>query len=182
MAGKHLIVSRQKVGAVVQPKSTWNVLDPELMAWRVRLKIDKEFLRQVYELRDMVEPYAASLAAASKDPAAINRITDAYEKMEACAGDAGDMNAADYKFHHAITEAAGNPYLAALGKLTENAVRATFVLSYEADGHDFASMLNEHKALLLAIQAGSPIDASARTRDLLKKAAARQLLVVNRDV
>src|SRR5579862_7008348 len=33
LTGKHLIVSRQKVGAVVQPKSTWNVLDPEMMIW-----------------------------------------------------------------------------------------------------------------------------------------------------
>ena len=86
LAAKGLIVSRQKVGTSVRPKSDWNMLDPDFLAWHLRAALNEDFVNDLFQLRQMVEPQAAYLAALSRDPAALERISAAYADMEASQG------------------------------------------------------------------------------------------------
>ena len=68
LAAKRLIVSRQKVGTSVRPKSDWNMLDHDFLAWHLGVALNDDFVDDLFQLRQMVEPQAAYLAAEARDP------------------------------------------------------------------------------------------------------------------
>ena len=63
LAAKGLVDSRPKAGTRVSPKRQWSILDPDLLAWQFEAEPSLKFLRDLFELRMMVEPGAAALAA-----------------------------------------------------------------------------------------------------------------------
>ena len=54
LAGKGLIVSRTRTGTIVQPSSSWNHLDPELLAWRETMEPDIAFVNALIEARQVL--------------------------------------------------------------------------------------------------------------------------------
>ena len=117
LAAKGLIAARPKVGTRVRPKSDWNMLDPEVLAWHIQTLPNENLAEDLYVLRGMVEPPAAALAAADPAPATIKRIADAYADMVRFKDGTGDLVAADLEFHMAILQATGNYFIGALGAL-----------------------------------------------------------------
>jgi len=63
LAAKGLVEARPKIGTRVRARSDWNLLDPDVLAWRLEASPDGVFLRNVVELRRIIEPEAARLAA-----------------------------------------------------------------------------------------------------------------------
>jgi DNA-binding FadR family transcriptional regulator len=63
LAAKGLIASRPKVGSRVEPKSRWNLLDRDVLAWHRSATDRKAFLLSTQEFRRIVEPGIAELAA-----------------------------------------------------------------------------------------------------------------------
>src|SRR5437660_12133093 len=63
LAAKRLVESRPKTGTRVRPRRDWNLLDPDVLAWQVEAGADADFLAQALEIRRMIEPAAARLAA-----------------------------------------------------------------------------------------------------------------------
>ena len=63
LSAKALIVARPKIGTRVRPKSDWNLLDPEVLAWHLQATPNEHFVDDLFVLRQMVEPAAAALAA-----------------------------------------------------------------------------------------------------------------------
>ncbi len=63
LAAKGLVDARPKAGTFVKPREDWNFLDPEVLAWRLETSEAERVFDQLYELRQMVEPVAAALAA-----------------------------------------------------------------------------------------------------------------------
>jgi DNA-binding FadR family transcriptional regulator len=167
LAAKGLIVSRQKVGTSVRPKSDWNMLDPDFLAWHLRASLTEEFVADLFQLRQMVEPQAAYLAAQSRDPNAIERIKSAYADMERWKTGRGDLIGADLRFHQSILDATGNLFIGALGGLIHTALVGTFTLGWSGvviKDH----RLHEHRAVLEAIEAGEPEAARERMAILLQ--------------
>jgi DNA-binding FadR family transcriptional regulator len=123
---KALIVARPKVGTRVRPKADWNMLDPDVLAWHLQTVPTKDFIDDLYTLRQMIEPAAAALAATAKEGATINRIAAAYADMERFKDGGGDLIAADLQFHLAILEATGNYFIGALGGLIHAALLGAF--------------------------------------------------------
>src|SRR5437773_10142973 len=68
LAAKRLVESRPKTGTRVRPRKDWNLLDPDVLAWQVEAGADAEFLAQALEVRRMIEPAAARLAAERATP------------------------------------------------------------------------------------------------------------------
>ncbi len=122
LSAKALIVARPKIGTRVRPKSDWNLLDPEVLAWHLQATPNEHFVDDLFVLRQMVEPAAAALAASLHSPATIDRIAEAYGRMERFKNGAGDLIGADLDFHMAILEASENRFLAALGGLIHTAL------------------------------------------------------------
>src|SRR5688572_2784445 len=63
LAAKGLVESRPKVGTRVSPQDRWHLLDPDVLAWIFEFEPDDTLLTSLFELRRVVEPHAASLAA-----------------------------------------------------------------------------------------------------------------------
>ena len=127
---KALILARPKIGTRVRPKSEWNLLDPEVLAWHLAATPSEHLVDELFTLRKMVEPPAAALAAATPLRDTVQTIADAYGRMERFKNGEGDLIGADLDFHMAILEASGNGFLAALGGLIHTALECTFRLSW----------------------------------------------------
>ncbi|HTG38137.1 FadR/GntR family transcriptional regulator [Sphingomonas sp.] len=114
LTAKGLVESRPKAGTRVLPRSRWNLLDPEVLAWAFANEPDLGIVRDLFELRAIVEPAAARLAAERRDKTDIKLLRDALTAMRrhTLATDAG--RAADRDFHDAILRATRNDALVAL--------------------------------------------------------------------
>ncbi|MGF7147485.1 DNA-binding FadR family transcriptional regulator [Sphingomonas zeicaulis] len=114
LTAKGLVESRPKAGTRVLPRNRWNLLDPDVLAWAFAGEPDVDFVRNLFELRAIVEPAAARLAAERRDRADLKTMKDALAAMRrfTLATDAG--RAADRDFHNAILQATHNDALMAL--------------------------------------------------------------------
>ncbi|MGO9774944.1 MAG: FadR/GntR family transcriptional regulator [Roseiarcus sp.] len=171
LEAKGLIVSRQKVGTLVRPKSDWNMLDPDFLAWHMRVAPTLEFINDLFQLRQMFEPHASFLAAQSRDAAALKRISAAYADMERRKTGRGDLIGADVRFHKEILDATGNRLIGALGGLIETALVGTFRMGWRGLAIKDERLL-QHRAVLDGIAAQKPEEAQASMAQLLQDSAA----------
>ena len=63
LASKGLIEPRTRVGTKVLPSTQWNLLDLDVLGWRYGAMPPMQFFRELSEIRRMIEPEAAALAA-----------------------------------------------------------------------------------------------------------------------
>lgn len=114
LVAKGLLESRPKAGTHVTPKERWNLLDPEVLTWMFTGVPDAAFIRDLFELRGLLEPAAARLAAERRSPEQLELMGVAIEAMRwnGLATEAG--RAAVQQFHRAILAASGNLALASL--------------------------------------------------------------------
>lgn len=170
LAAKRLIVSRQKVGTLVRPRSDWNMLDPEVLAWMLRAAPTDEFVTGLFEVRKIVEPSAAALAAERRTPDAMLRMEQALGDMFRFQDGSGDLTAADLRFHQAILDTTGNYFLASFGAVIESSLVASFQLSWHSGHHTPEYALRQHQGVLDAIRDGRAPDAYAIMTQLLRSA------------
>jgi DNA-binding FadR family transcriptional regulator len=168
LTAKGLIVSRTKVGTRVRPKADWNMLDPDVLAWHLQVAPTEEFVAHLFQLRQMVEPQAAALAAQSCEAETLERIAAAYADMVRYKDGSGDLIGADLRFHQAILEATGNHFIGALGGLIHAALIVSFRLGWQSVALMQNSRLLQHRAVLEAIRDRKPDQAQARMAMLLR--------------
>lgn len=169
LAAKGLVEARPKIGTRVRPSADWNMLDPDVLAWRCAGTDLPRVAEELLEVRRVIEPYAAFLAAGRADEAEVQRIAAAYAAMEA-ASDAESSVEPDVRFHLSIMEATHNAFLCPLGALIRTALRASFRLSKSSPGAHERS-LPGHRAVLDGIRNRDPDAAGAAMRDLLDRTA-----------
>ena len=59
LAAKGLIESRPRTGARVCARERWNFLDPDVLAWRLAALPTERYVRDLFDLRQVIEPSAA---------------------------------------------------------------------------------------------------------------------------
>ncbi len=125
LSAKGLVESRPKAGTRVLPRNRWNLLDPDVLAWAFAGEPDVQFIRSLFELRAIVEPAAAALAAERRDSADLKIMRDALAAMShhTLASEIG--RAADRDFHNAILRATRNDALSVLSASIGAAVNWT---------------------------------------------------------
>jgi GntR family galactonate operon transcriptional repressor len=126
LEAKGFINAKKKVGTFVSPAAGWNWLDPDVLAWRVRMGIDVNFLNEMTHVRRAVEPYAAGLAALNRTKADIAELRGILKSMESTTADPSGFAEADLRFHLAVTRASHNPYFESFASLIEAALFAVF--------------------------------------------------------
>jgi DNA-binding FadR family transcriptional regulator len=173
LAAKGLVESRPRIGTRVRASENWNLLDPDVLAWRCASAPDAQFVLQLNEMREIIEPAAAALAARNRAPAQLRRIAEAYAAMDA-ATTLDSWVAADLAFHSAVLEATNNPLLRPLAALIGSALESLLVLSARKAG-DFKVALPEHGAVLDAIRTQDADSARERMAGLLSDTRARLL-------
>jgi DNA-binding FadR family transcriptional regulator len=166
LAAKGLVESRPKTGTRVRPRSDWNLLDPDVLAWQLEGGPTPEFLEDALELRRMIEPGAARLAA--------ERATDeevvALEEALAAMGEAKDLEAwiePDVLFHSILVRAARNELLERLSPIVSTMLRTLFMVSSRPP-RTFTRALPLHEAIIDAVRAHDPDLAEAATLRLLE--------------
>lgn len=166
LTSKGLVESKPKAGTRVLPRERWNILDPAILAWAFSGEPDKEFVRDVFELRGIVEPAAARLAAERRGKADISAMRDALARMRrhTLATEAG--RAADRDFHDALLHATHNDALMALSATIGAAVAwsTQFKQRSRALPRD---PVPDHVRVCDAIAAGDPEAASTAMRMLI---------------
>ena len=108
LAGKGLVASRTRTGTVVLPQQRWNLLDPDVLAWRYQGQPSRAHLDDLAEVRVALEPEAARLAAARIRAAEVAHLRDLLARMQECLAAPDDFIDADLAFHQAVVEASGN--------------------------------------------------------------------------
>lgn len=149
-----LVRSRQGSGVYVTEPPAYRALafDPKLLE-------SMDAVRQVVEMRRVIEGEMAALAAERATRLQLAVLKRALRAMDAATG-AGELGVEeDLAFHRAIGEATGNPQFVRLLAILEAYVRdaMTVTKGHEAKRVDFmAQVRREHRAIVDAIVARDP--------------------------
>jgi DNA-binding FadR family transcriptional regulator len=155
LAAKGLVESRPKVGTRVRPRRDWNLLDPDLLAWQIEVGPDAEFLGQALELRRMIEPAAARLAAERATDAEIAALYEAYEAMAAAGDDLDAFMEPDLRFHSLLLESCRNELLEHMNEIFTAVLRTIFAYS-SSSSRSYPRAARRHRAIVKAIEARDP--------------------------
>lgn len=168
-AAKGMVAARPRHGTVVRPRAEWSLLDPDLLRWQAEvLGGDPGFLRQLGEVRSIIEPAGARLAALRRTGADLTELDDALDAMTA-AGKAGAAAVeADLRFHRALLAAAHNDLMLPMEAVIETGLRARDQLVHD-DG-DAADPIPLHGQLVTAVREQDQDAAEAAMRELLAQA------------
>jgi DNA-binding FadR family transcriptional regulator len=169
LVAKGLLVTGPKVGTRVLSEAQWNWFDPDVVLWQSRTGLTREFLRDLQELRRIVEPAAVRLAAERATAADIVEIEAAYAGMKDAVENGGDYVRHDLMFHQGLLRACHNRMLVQMSKALGALLRTSFEISTtRPDGP--ASSLHLHRAVLDAVIARSPQAAERATLVLIDSA------------
>jgi DNA-binding FadR family transcriptional regulator len=155
LVAKGLLVTGPKVGTRVMPSDHWNWFDPDVVAWQSRIGLTREFLRDLQELRRVVEPAAMRMAAERATEQDIAEIETAYEGMRRAIELGGDYVRHDLAFHQGLLRAAHNRMVLQMSKALGALLRTSFEISTSRpDGP--SQSLPLHRAVLDAVIARNP--------------------------
>ncbi|MEA3053150.1 MAG: hypothetical protein QOG72_2053 [Sphingomonadales bacterium] len=154
LTAKGLLTARPRKGTTVQPSSSWNLFDTDVLRWLLERKFSLELLRQFSELRIAIEPEAAALAAREGSDGAVAAIAAGYARMEAAETGEDDALESDIAFHIAVLEACGNPFYRQFRDLVATALRTSIRFTNRFKGR--TASLPAHHSVLAAIEARDP--------------------------
>jgi DNA-binding FadR family transcriptional regulator len=120
-----LVAPRRRVGITVQPRSEWEVFDPQVIRWRLAGADRAAQLRSLGSLRSAVEPAAAALAAvhATDDQRRALSALAVELTVTARAADLETFLRHDIDFHAVVLAASGNEMFAHLGGTVAEVLR-----------------------------------------------------------
>lgn len=153
LVAKGLLESRPKAGTHVTPRHRWNLLDPDILAWMFMGEPDRAFIRDLFELRGIIEPAAAAMAAKRRSAEQLTGMEQALDEMRRLGLRNEQGQAADRQFHRVILEATGNEALVSLAGSVGAAVQWTTHFKQRARKVP-RDPVPEHAALYEAIASG----------------------------
>jgi GntR family transcriptional regulator, galactonate operon transcriptional repressor len=169
LTAKGIITVRPKTGTRVLPFDRWSLLDPEVVAWRLAAGVDDEFVRDLVDIRLIIEPEAAARAAARAEPLDVMALSGAYDHMHRAGHGDGNYIQADLEFHCTLLRSAHNQFLTQLIPVLTGMLRFSFELSVTSRATVIAA-LPLHRAIVTGIEQRDPAAARAATRYLIERA------------
>jgi len=171
LVNKGMLESRTRRGTTVLPRARWDLLDPDVLHWLAAAPPDPALLIALLEVRAIVEPAAARLAAQRATPAQIAAIERAYRAMAASLPhDVDACNRHDLELHENLIAASGNVLLVRLAAAFRTMLLSAFRISASArEGYE--NSLAEHWAVVAAVRRRAPAEAERAMRLLLSGTA-----------
>jgi len=129
LVAKGLVSTGPKVGTRVLHSDQWNWFDPDVIVWQSQAGLTREFLRDLQELRRVVEPAAVRMAAERATAQDIADIEAAYQGMKQAVEAGGDYVKHDLRFHQGLLRACHNRMLVQMSKALSALLRTSFEIS-----------------------------------------------------
>lgn len=181
LAAKGMVDARQKRGTFVRPRADWHLLDADVLRWRFETagrqqgegaaaRAASPLLRDLDEVRGIVEPAAVRLAAVRRTDADLAALEAALTAMAGARDGAAEAVAADLAFHRALLAASHNELLERMDQVLASGLAARDRLVH-GPGHHPSDPVPGHRAVLAAIRAQDPDAAEAAMHRLLAQAA-----------
>jgi len=168
LSGKGLISTAPRSGTKIRPKVEWNMLDPDVLSWHADPDTaTPEFLLALLEIRRIIEPKAAELAAVRATREDVAAILTAYDEMQRNQDDQERRVNADIDLHTAILTASHNPFLSHFRYAVATYLKAHFKIGYESDPDKLQDDLELHHDIAWAIARGQAKAAYSTTVKML---------------
>ena len=133
LTAKGMVVARKRAGTFVQPRGNWDLLDPDVLAWHPPGQLPHDVLADFVEMRRLIEPAAARLAAVRGSDAEIRRIGAALAQMHDSVSDSQHFYEADIEFHMAVFAASRNGVISRMSAILRPLLEASFRLQSAAN-------------------------------------------------
>jgi DNA-binding FadR family transcriptional regulator len=169
LTAKGLLGSRPRLGTWVQPEGNWNLLDPDVLGWLLERKYSPALLIEFTELRLVVEPGAAALAAGAAGTEEQTAIRAALERMLAADRGEDDPLESDIAFHVSVLRASRNRFYAQFTRFVATALSFSIRATNRYKGVELASIA-DHRKVADAIFAGRAAAAQEAMRRLIQEA------------
>ncbi|HEX4297105.1 MAG TPA: GntR family transcriptional regulator [Devosia sp.] len=181
---KGLVRSRQMEGTTVLPRASWRLLDPDLIQWRMQAADRNALLRDLLQVRLVLEPGVVWNATAFGSPAAKARIHAAWQGWLAVFSETstpGDQRAHfishDLEFHRAFLATVQSELLEQLFSVIEAALTLMIDVQMQARGSKTSLVGMEdtnrlHQDVYDAFAADDPDGAERAMRRLIQGAMA----------
>ncbi|WP_434316128.1 FadR/GntR family transcriptional regulator [Leifsonia sp. P73] len=166
---KGLIDSWPKRGTIVTSRDHWKLLDGDVILWRREARRDDDrLLAELSQLRDVIEPAAARLAAEFRDDADIEALRTAFAAFESAGRNASRLAEADRDFHLTLLHATHNELMVRLDVVVIHALDARNRIQHHP-GADWLDPVPDHKAVLDAVAAGDPVAAERAMKHAIRE-------------
>ena len=162
LSAKGRVETRQKIGTRVLERSSWNTFDPDVLLWHPFDTADHDILRDLIEMRQLVEPPAARFAATRATLDDIERIRLSCDAMCKSMNDMAAYARADVQFHIAVFEASHNAMLSRFGHVVANFLQISFQIQQQAldtSENSIEDDCNNHIRIYEAINRSDPAGA-----------------------
>ncbi|MBW4032911.1 MAG: FadR family transcriptional regulator [Acidobacteria bacterium] len=164
LASKGLVEARPKRGTQVLPTSNWQQLDPDILSWRLGEEVGAKFLRDLTDLRSMIEPAACVLAAERATDTELQLIRSLARELRHAEDDEPAFIEADMQFHRALFQAAHNDLLLQVSAGIEVGLRLSREVTVSM-GH--GHRIDAHLAVADAVSARSASRARRAMSELI---------------
>ncbi|NRG42232.1 FCD domain-containing protein [Rathayibacter sp. VKM Ac-2804] len=173
LEARGMIRARPRAGTQVQPESSWNLLDPDVIQWRATGPAGETQLQELLLLREAVEPAAARLFASRGGTVRREELSAAAAEL-ALAAEARSLprfTSADQSFHRILVEGSGNAVLAQLLGTIAAALDSRYGSGVPTFTAATDRAVDQHRRLAEAIAAGDADRAEAEARTLVRDTA-----------
>jgi len=171
LTAKGMVYARKRAGTFVQPRSSWDLLDPEVLGWHPSGEVPHDVLADFVEMRRLIEPAAARLAALRGSDGEVERIGEALQRMGLSVGDSTHFYEADIEFHMAIFAASHNAVIGRMSAMLRPLLEASFRQQSEANvERSLREGYGVHEAVFLAIKGKKAAEAHRAMERLLDRA------------
>jgi DNA-binding FadR family transcriptional regulator len=150
LSAKGLVEVRPRTGIRVKPRSEWTLIDRELMMWQAEVGFSEEFVRNLFQVRLILEPPTAAAAATNATREELEGIRQAFNGMEEQLSNFNAYVEDDCNFHDRISKATHNDYLIQINSIMLGAVRSAQTL-FRVDRVDAQGALSLHRDVCEAI-------------------------------
>jgi GntR family transcriptional regulator, transcriptional repressor for pyruvate dehydrogenase complex len=147
---------------------TAGALDALLDQLLIVLRTTRAGVDQLLEIRELIEPLIARLAASRRTEETLEELERALALGESAAGDAESHLQADIDFHGLLARATGNPFYVLFTVPTSALLRRTYSASADYLTHQQLSQA-EHHRIFQAIKAGDGEGAERAARAHLER-------------
>jgi len=172
LVGKGLLEVRRGSGTRVRRRASWALLDDDVLAWHLSVDPKPDFLRQLMDIRHMMEPRAAAWAAEFGSDEAHGEIEAAQLRMEQEMRSVQEFVVADALFHRSVLRAANNELLRSMEGVIFSALLSSIKLT-NADPRENETSIPFHREVMEAICARDAKLAEQKMTRLLGDASSR---------